>query len=50
MKRITTIIAAGLLVFGPEAPRRRKMHAAWSELLKLIEQGQARDSPGSPPA
>ena len=49
MKRITTIIAAGLLVFGFGAPQAQEGSASNSmaELLNLIEQGQSRDSQGA---
>jgi biopolymer transport protein ExbB len=47
MKRITLIIAAGLLSFGiatANAQQEDAAAASMSELLRLIEQGQARDS------
>jgi biopolymer transport protein ExbB len=46
MKRITTIIAAGVLVFGFGTAQAQDDSASNSmaELLNLIEQGQARDS------
>jgi biopolymer transport protein ExbB len=46
MKRITTIIAAGVLVFGSSTAQAQDDSASNSmaELLNLIEQGQARDS------
>jgi biopolymer transport protein ExbB len=47
MKRITLIIAAGLLSFGfatANAQQDDAAAASMSELLRLIEQGQARDS------
>ena len=45
MKRITTIIAAGLLILGTGAASAQQNDASsMSELLRLIEQGQARDS------
>ncbi len=45
MKRITTIIAAGLLIFGTGAASAQQDDASsMGELLRLIEQGQARDS------
>lgn len=45
MKRITLIIATGLLSLGMVATANAQGEAAsMSELLKLIEQGQARDS------
>jgi biopolymer transport protein ExbB len=47
MKRITLIIAAGLLSFGfatANAQQEETAAASMSELLRLIEQGQARDS------
>ena len=49
MKRITTIIAAGLLVFGFGAAQAQEGSASNSmaELLNLIEQGQSRDSQGA---
>jgi len=45
MKRITTIIAAGVLVFGfGPAQAQSDDASSMAELLRLIEQGQARDS------
>jgi biopolymer transport protein ExbB len=45
MKRITTIIAAGVLVFGfGSAQAQDDSASSMAELLRLIEQGQARDS------
>jgi biopolymer transport protein ExbB len=45
MKRITTIIAAGVLVFGFGSVQAQDDSASsMAELLRLIEQGQARDS------
>jgi len=45
MKRITTIIAAGLLILGTGAAGAQQSDASsMGELLRLIEQGQARDS------
>ncbi len=45
MKRLTLIIAAGLLSLGVATTANAQGEAAsMSELLKLIEQGQARDS------
>ena len=45
MKRITTIIAAGLLVFGAGAVQAQDDDArSMQQLLELIQQGQARDS------
>lgn len=45
MKRLTTIIAAGLIAFGAGAVSAQEQDARnLSELLRLIEQGQARDS------
>ena len=45
MKRITTVIAAGLLLFGAGAASAQDDAASsMAELLNLIEQGQARDS------
>ena len=47
MKRITLIIAAGLLSLGfatANAQQDESAAASMSELLRLIEQGQARDS------
>jgi len=45
MKRITTIIAAGLLVFGSGAASAQDSASnSMAELLRLIEQGQSRDS------
>jgi biopolymer transport protein ExbB len=44
MKRLTLIIAAGLLSLGVGAANAQDDAASMSELLRLIEQGQARDS------
>jgi len=45
MKRITTIIAAGVLAFAAGTAGAQEQEASsLSELLRLIEQGQARDS------
>ena len=45
MKRVTTIIVSGLLAFGTGAVSAQDQGAAsMAELLRLIEQGQARDS------
>jgi biopolymer transport protein ExbB len=44
MKRLIIIIAAGLLGFGANAAIAQDNAASMSELLRLIEQGQARDS------
>jgi biopolymer transport protein ExbB len=45
MKRLTIIIASGLLAFGTGTASAQEQNAAsMSELLRLIEQGQARDS------
>jgi biopolymer transport protein ExbB len=44
MKRITTIIAAGLLVFGAGAVQAQDDARSMQQLLELIQQGQARDS------
>ena len=44
MKRITTIIAAGLLVFGAGAVQAQDEARSMQQLLELIQQGQARDS------
>ena len=45
MKRITTIIAAGLLVFGAGTASAQSESAdSMAELLQRIQQGQARDS------
>ena len=45
MKRFTTVIAAGLLLFGAGAASAQEDAASsMAELLNLIEQGQARDS------
>ena len=45
MKRITLIIAAGLLSLGfATANAQDDGAASMTELLRLIEQGQARDS------
>ena len=43
MKRITTIIAAGVLTFGLNAANAQDS-SSMSDLLELIQQGQARDS------
>jgi len=44
MKRISLIIAAGLLTFGFATAQAQDNARSMSELLRLIEQGQARDS------
>jgi len=44
MKRITIVIAAGLLGLGFGAANAQEDASSMSELLSLIEQGQARDS------
>ena len=44
MKRLTLIIAAGLLSLGVGTANAQDDAASMSELLRLIEQGQARDS------
>jgi biopolymer transport protein ExbB len=44
MKRITIILAVGLLGLGTGAVNAQEDAASMSELLNLIEQGQARDS------
>ena len=44
MKRITTIIAAGLLVFGAGTAQAQDDARSMQQLLELIQQGQARDS------
>ncbi len=44
MKRITTIIAAGLLVLGAGTVQAQDSAPTMEQLLKLIQQGQARDS------
>jgi len=44
MKRITLIIAAGLLSFGYATANAQDNARSMADLLKLIEQGQARDS------
>ena len=44
MKRITTIIAAGLLVFGAGTVQAQDDARSMQQLLELIQQGQARDS------
>ena len=45
MKRITTIIAAGMLVFGAGSAQAQQDDArSMQQLLELIQQGQARDS------
>ena len=44
MKRITLIIAAGLLSFGFATANAQDNARSMADLLRLIEQGQARDS------
>ena len=44
MKRITVILAAGLLAFGMGTAVAQEEASSMSELLRLIEQGKARDS------
>jgi biopolymer transport protein ExbB len=44
MKRLSIIIAAGLLSLATGAANAQEDAASMSELLRLIEQGQARDS------
>ncbi|MDX1480927.1 MAG: MotA/TolQ/ExbB proton channel family protein [Woeseiaceae bacterium] len=44
MKRITTIIAAGVFALGIGTASAQDEAASMAELLRLIEQGQARDS------
>jgi biopolymer transport protein ExbB len=44
MKRLTVIIAAGLLGLGIGVVHAQEEAASMSELLELIQQGQARDS------
>ena len=44
MKRITTIIAASLLVFGAGSVQAQDSAPSMQQLLELIQQGQARDS------
>ena len=44
MKRLTVIIAAGLLSLGVGVASAQEEAASMAELLRLIEQGQARDS------
>ena len=44
MKRITTIIAASLLTLGLGTANAQDDAASMADLLRLIEQGQARDS------
>ncbi len=44
MKRLTTFLAAGLLVLGTTVVVAQEEAKSMSELLRLIEQGQARDS------
>ena len=45
MKRLTTIITAGVLVFGfGVANAQNESSSSMAELLRLIEQGQARDN------
>ena len=44
MKRLTLIITAGLLSLGAGVANSQEDAASMAELLKLIEQGQARDS------
>jgi len=44
MKRIITVLAASLLAFGAQVAGAQENAASMQELLRLIEQGQARDS------
>ena len=44
MKRIIIIVAAGLLTFGFGAANAQEGANSMAELLRLIQQGQARDS------
>ena len=44
MKRITLLFAAGLLAVGSTTAIAQESASSMSELLRLIEQGQARDS------
>lgn len=44
MKRLTLIIAAGLLSLGVGTANAQEDAASMSELLELIQAGQARDS------
>jgi len=44
MKRITTLVAAGLLACGLGTASAQEDAASMNQLLQLIEQGQARDS------
>ena len=44
MKRLTVILAAGLLAFGMGTAVAQEEASSMSELLRLIEQGKARDS------
>ncbi len=44
MKRITMIIAAGMLVFGAGSVQAQDDARSMNQLLELIRQGQARDS------
>tara|TARA_R110002049_G_scaffold1062_11_gene8011 strand:- start:5749 stop:7113 length:1365 start_codon:yes stop_codon:yes gene_type:complete len=44
MKRITTILAALTIAFGMNAAVAQENASSMSELLRLIQQGQARDS------
>ena len=44
MKRITTIIAAGMLVFGAGSVQAQDDARSMQQLLEMIQQGQARDS------
>ncbi len=44
MKRLTVIVAAGLLAFGMGPAVAQEEASSMSELLRLIEQGKARDS------
>ena len=44
MKRITTIIAASLLVFGAGSVQAQDSAPSMQQLLELIQQGQSRDS------
>ncbi len=44
MKRLTTLVAAGVLCFGMGTASAQEEARSMSELLNLIEQGKARDS------
>ena len=44
MKRLTVIVAAGLLAFGMGPAVAQEEASSMTELLRLIEQGKARDN------